>query len=327
MLEMARIFWANRSSLSRTVRIAWWPGHSTGRYAGSTWYADHFARDLLENCVAHVNCDSPGCRGALSFSRVTSQVELDEFTKKAVLDATGEKATIERPGRAGDYSFYNLGLPSTMMLSSTLPDSVRKEQGLYEVGGCGGNNEWHTEDDTLALADREILVRDTKLYALIVWRLANLPINPTDFAATTNEILAFAKSYQEKCAGKCEFGPVFAEAEGLAGELSALYGSLAGRVDKLGAGKLEALNSVLRRVGRLLVEIDYSHTGRFRQDPAQPMMPLPDLAWAEDLAQLEPGSSLFDFTMHSLTRGLNRVLVSLSEARRLVSEANRILAN
>ena len=30
-------------SSSASVRIAWWPGHSTGRYAGSTWFADHFA--------------------------------------------------------------------------------------------------------------------------------------------------------------------------------------------------------------------------------------------------------------------------------------------
>ena len=49
----------HRDRLERSVRIAWWPGHSTGRFAGSTWYADTFARDLAKNCVAHMNCDSP----------------------------------------------------------------------------------------------------------------------------------------------------------------------------------------------------------------------------------------------------------------------------
>jgi hypothetical protein len=62
MLEIARVLWAHRDKLKRSVRIAWWPGHSTGRYAGSTWFADRFALDLDENCLAQVNCDSPGCR-------------------------------------------------------------------------------------------------------------------------------------------------------------------------------------------------------------------------------------------------------------------------
>jgi len=33
-------------ALRRSVKIAWWPGHSTGRYAGSTWFTDAFALDL-----------------------------------------------------------------------------------------------------------------------------------------------------------------------------------------------------------------------------------------------------------------------------------------
>ncbi|HEY65166.1 MAG TPA: M28 family peptidase, partial [Caldilineae bacterium] len=33
LLELARIFWKHRDKLRRSVRIAWWPGHSTGRYA------------------------------------------------------------------------------------------------------------------------------------------------------------------------------------------------------------------------------------------------------------------------------------------------------
>ncbi len=71
MLEIARVLWANRGSLRRGVRIAWWPGHSTGRYAGSTWFADAFAIELDEHCVAQVNCDSPGCRWATSFHHST----------------------------------------------------------------------------------------------------------------------------------------------------------------------------------------------------------------------------------------------------------------
>ena len=67
LLELARVLHANRGRLKRSVRIAWWPGHSTGRYAGSTWYADTFADDLDEWCIGHLNIDSPGCVGATAY--------------------------------------------------------------------------------------------------------------------------------------------------------------------------------------------------------------------------------------------------------------------
>ncbi len=50
--------------IERGVVFAWWPGHSTGRYAGSTWFADNSFADLRAHCVGYFNIDSPGCRGA-----------------------------------------------------------------------------------------------------------------------------------------------------------------------------------------------------------------------------------------------------------------------
>ncbi|MFN2203214.1 MAG: M28 family peptidase, partial [Caldilineaceae bacterium] len=46
LLELARVFHKKREHLARGLRVAWWPGHSTGRYGGSTWYADNFGLDL-----------------------------------------------------------------------------------------------------------------------------------------------------------------------------------------------------------------------------------------------------------------------------------------
>lgn len=40
-LEIARVL-QKGDKPRRTVRIAWWAGHSNGRYAGSAWYYDHF---------------------------------------------------------------------------------------------------------------------------------------------------------------------------------------------------------------------------------------------------------------------------------------------
>ena len=57
ILEMARVLQAQQSRLERGVRFAWWPGHSFGRYAGSTWYVDRFWADLDQHCVAYTNLD------------------------------------------------------------------------------------------------------------------------------------------------------------------------------------------------------------------------------------------------------------------------------
>ncbi len=42
------------------------------------------------------------------------------------------------------------------------------------------------------------------------------------------------------------------------------------------------------RLGRLLVQVNFTRDGAFRHDPAVPIPPLPDLAPIQDLSQLEP---------------------------------------
>ena len=183
LLELARVLWKNRKKLKRSVRIAWWPGHSTGRYAGSTWFADHFAIDLDENCVAQVNCDSPGCRWATMFKDISWMPETQAYAQSAIKAVTGLPSHGERPHRAGDYAFNNIGLSSFFMLSSTMPDELRAEKGYYTVGGCGGNIAWHTEHDLMEIADKEILLRDIKVYAQAVIGVANAAILPFDWIA------------------------------------------------------------------------------------------------------------------------------------------------
>ena len=176
LLELARVLWKNRRKLKRSVRIAWWPGHSTGRYAGSTWFADAFAIDLDENCVAQVNCDSPGCRWATMFKDVSWMPETEAYVQSAIKAVTGLASHGERPHRAGDYSFNNIGISSFFMLSSTMPDDLRAEKSYYTVGGCGGNIAWHTENDLIDIADQEILLRDIKVYAQAVLGVANASV-------------------------------------------------------------------------------------------------------------------------------------------------------
>ncbi|HEY2891730.1 MAG TPA: M28 family peptidase, partial [Dongiaceae bacterium] len=202
LLEIARVLWLHRSQLKRSVRIAWWPGHSTGRYAGSTWFADEFAIDLEENCVAQVDCDSPGCRWASEFIHLDCMPETTAFIAEAIRDAAGKSVQTDRASRAGDYSFNNIGISSYYMLSSTMTPEKQKAMGYYDVGGCGGNIAWHTENDTLEIADRDNLLRDIKVYLLSVYRNANARVLPFDWRLAAREFVATIDGYQGKAGSR-----------------------------------------------------------------------------------------------------------------------------
>ncbi|WP_304173496.1 M28 family peptidase [Limnochorda pilosa] len=313
LLELAIGLWQHRAALRRSVRIAWWPGHSQGRYAGSTWYADHFGVDLAENAVAHVNCDSPGCRWATVFKEVSWTPELEAFTQQAIRDVTGLESSGERPPRAGDWSFNNLGVSGTLMLSSTMPDDLRAEKGYYGVGGCGGNIEWHTEADTLEVADREILTRDIKVYGAVVWRLATWERLPHRFRATVADMKASLQAYATAVQDRFDLSPVTEE-------LGRLDDALA-RLEAAEGVPARVYNEAILRLSRILVRLHFAKEEPFRQDPALQVPPLPSLAAAHRLAELEPGTPEAQFALNSLTRGRNRVVFGLREAQRIVAWA------
>jgi len=275
LLEAARVLHANRDRLARSVRICWWSGHSHGRYAGSTWYADTHANDLLRNCICHVNCDSPGCRDATAFEDLTAMAEVTEFVGQAIADLTGLGCETRHPIRAGDISFNNLGISTFFMLSSTIPRDERVMRGLYAVGGCGGNIEWHTVADTMEVADRDTLLRDMKLYVGAVFRVANLPAHPLDFRRTVEQAVDSLRGY--KVEEVLELEPTY----GLAARAIASLDRLHDEARQLSSvEQARPVNDALLRVGRALVPVLYSREGRFRQDPALDIPLLPDFAAA-----------------------------------------------
>jgi len=100
--------------------MAWWAGHSTGRYGGSAWFADTFAQDLAENCVIQMNCDSPGCRWATSYRSIslTSETEAAVTEADAILRAEAEIRNVHWfLGESAPAFYYNMiadqdGVPS-----------------------------------------------------------------------------------------------------------------------------------------------------------------------------------------------------------------------
>ena len=314
MLEVARVLWAQRHKLKRSVRLAWWAGHSTGRYGGSAWFADTFAIDLAENCVAHMNCDSPGCRWATDYSSISCMSETETLVQQVVAEVTGQQANRKRPQRNSDYSFNNIGISACFMASSMMTEEARAEKGYYVVGGCGGNIAWHTEADTFEIADKDVLAKDIALYLEAVSTVANADILPMDWRATAAEFSATIAQYQAAAGDRFDLGPAAAAATGLSGALDRFHAAL-------DAGKMPAdgANAVLKALARIMVPINYTRGPRFTHDPALNVPPLPAIAEAAALDGVPPNQ--MGFVQTQLLRGRNRVVAALREATRLVEAA------
>ena len=310
LLELARVLWTNRTALKRGVKLAWWPGHSTGRYAGSTWFTDAFAADLDRNCLVQINCDSPGCRWATSYHDTRAFTECAALAEDAIRDVVpGAAIAIHRPPQAGDYSFNNIGLPSLFMLSSTMPDALRAEKHYYDVSGCGANIAWHTENDTIEIADRNQLLTDMRIYLLAALRVANAETLPFDWAATCGEFLQTIDAYEAASGGLADLSVARTATLALRDALQALSGLAADR-----------RNEVLHELGRILVPVNYTREPRFRHDPAYTVPKLPTLAVAAEL----PGYTdphLRRIALTELMRGQNRYVGAIEQARRLVRSA------
>ncbi len=316
LLEIARVFWANRDKLARTLRVAWWSGHSHGRYAGSTWYAQQYAQDLAANCVAHVNCDSPGCRFATEFRDVAWTAESASLAQLAIKDVSGQSSSGGRPLRAGDCSFGNLGISSYFMGLSEMPKEEARAKGYHSVGGSGGNIEWHTEADTIELADRDILLQDIKIYATALLRGLNAPVVPLDYRDAVSELVGHIQGYQEKAGEKFDLTPSLNAARELDEAINHMYTyseSLGGKPASDPA--VQRVNALQRMLARTLVTLSYSQDGRFRQDPARGIPPIPELAAATELEDVEEGSDRFYVLRNELTRAQNDVVWKLTQAK------------
>ena len=318
LLELARIFHEHRDELRRSLRVAWWPAHSTGRYAGSAWYVDNFGLELSRHCIATVNIDSPGCRGATNYDEVAWMAEAGEVCRTSIQSVAGVDPGRELPPRAGDYSFNELGVSSFFMLLSNIPREERERLGFYPVGGCGGNIAWHTEADRLDIADRENLERDLRVYVTAILRFLDDEIIPLDFRETMAELNEALEGYEatitKDLGKKFNLVPVRAAFDALAQLVETFY-------EDVGEGHLDpaAANEAILRLSRILVHLGYAEGPRFEHDPATPRAPLPKLSRVPELEPLrEAESDRFLFVMTEVRRQTNKVVEGLHEARRIL---------
>lgn len=295
MVELAKAFHANRDAMRRGLVVAWWPGHSNARYAGSTWFADHFFEELRDRAVAYLNIDGVGQIDAdrLSSTRTAS---MDGLARQVARTAVGEEDLRgSTPGRNSDQSFNGVGLP-LLQFNDSRPSEL------------GGYWWWHTPDDTYDKIDFEILRRDAGLYARAIAHLTTDPMLPIDLVAEVEALGDAIDRRAEESAGRFDLKQERArqvELEAAMLEMSPLLAEHGG-----GAELDRAMLAVLRPVYRVL----YDPIDPFHPDPGFSLGPLPGLAPVMILAEEDPSSARYLFAETTLVRERNRLLEALDES-------------
>ncbi len=292
MLALALAFHSVRDRLQHGLVVAWWPGHSNARYAGSTWFADEFFAELRSRGLAYMNIDGVGQTGATRFGATASEA-LQPFARRVVRDAEGAEIAPGRPGRNSDQSFNGIGLP-LLQFNHTRP---------AEDGGYWW---WHTPDDTFDKIDGEVLKTDTDLYARALAEMLAGDRHPASAAAQV-EALAGAIVAREAQAG----GALELQAH-LGGRMERLR-QVAARLDaQADSGRIEPREIVafLRPLHRAM----YVPLNRYHPDPGVALGPLPGLAPAAILAGEAPGSDRRGFALPVLVRERNRLVEAVDEA-------------
>jgi hypothetical protein len=328
VLELARVLKQFDGRLRYGLKFCWWPGHSHGRYSGSTWFADTYWHDLHDHGIVYFNIDSPGVKGATVYVPRHQMAEVSEFNEAMTTEVTGwstlkssnaqlalgkrgdKYVSSTRPSRAADQSFWGIGVSSMSVYAMLTPDDPNRD---HNVGGSGGAWWWHSEHETVDKFDPAVLVQDTKLYASILLRLATANVLPFKLAAITGDYLDSLREFDEEAGNHLPLKPLIAEVRGLQEKLA----TFDARAAKLTSPKdTAAANKQILRIARLLNPVLYQVCSPFEHDPALGSRALPSLTPALKLKSLNPEGDEFKFAVVGLRRRINQISHQLKEAAR-----------
>jgi Peptidase family M28 len=325
MLEVARLLAPEQARWRRGLRLCFWSGHSHGRYSGSTWYADNHWAELARRCAVHVNVDSTGAKGNTVMTDALSASELFGLAADAVRTQGRQELDGHRMSRAGDQSFWGIGIPSMFMGMGEQPIGAADNVMGAVLGGAARKGAgfgwwWHTPDDTLDKMDPELLARDTRVYVHAIGRLLTDPVLPLDYAAHATALLRELGTVSDALGGRFDLGPTIAAAEQLRDRAAELNARAAQVND---AGVAARIDRALMAASRALVPMDYTRGDRFDHDPALGQLPYPVLDPIRRLAAAELGSDEALFLAVAARRACNRLDHALDEAGRTLSALDR----
>ena len=305
-LELARVF--AQDPPARGVVFGFWPAHSTGRYAGSAWWADREWLDLRENGVAYYHLDLNGLRGADGLWRQEMAELADEHVD--VLETAGDLPLLEggeagflgndRPARNSDQSFWGAGLTSLL-------SGARLEPG-GDGGPVGGGWWWHTPEDTRDKVDFDVLAEETRIAVALASRICNSPVLPHDYRATVSDVREQIEAIESETDRR--FEPIHTELDALGAALEEAYAVVEdiGGWESSTAAAAEDLQVAL---GNELIPALYMSRRDYDHEPALPHQPLPKLRRA---AAVDGTRRRERFASTTLTREITRLRHRLRNA-------------
>lgn len=274
MLECARVLVTEKPELEHNIRFAFWSGHSHGRYAGSALYADENFEELYDHALLHLNIDSVGAKTSTVLTEGNTMAETKDLVARSVDLYSQEAYEGSRFGRAGDQSFWGIGIPSALMgLSEQQPvdtPAMRAFSKLFGDGKGGGFGWWwHTTEDTLDKIDPELLKRDCEIYLSILLDFCTSKCVPVQQGAAIQEIKSVLKAYQNEAGFDTIFEPVLMKLT----DLEKCVQEVEHHPNKEQFSSL--YNQWNKELSRTLVPINYVKNDRFEHDPAlaQPAVP------------------------------------------------------
>lgn len=321
ILELARVFQTHRDRIGREIRFVWWPGHSHGRYAGSTYYADTQFDDLSKRCIAYHNIDSPGVRGASTYIVRHTTADMEDVGKRIIETHTSQQnPEAHRPNRSADQSFLGNGVPS-ISLYSFLPEGHPDRRPW--TGGCAGAWWWHTEHDTRDKADTEVLSIDTRASVGLLCELTTAPVLPIRPSMTVTEVLNVLEEVDRRAGNELPVHDLLDLSRTLRASLERLETRASGTTDPKEQSKV---NHMLLAVSRQLNTLVYANHDRFSHDPADmtPIMRAKGAVMVPGIAKAEALPHITDrdtkgFLLTQLRRQVNRFRETLDQAQALVS--------
>lgn len=324
MLEVATVLARHRKSLRRSLRLAFWSGHSHGRYAGSTVYCDKHWEELHDHCMLHVNIDSVGAKGATILTENNCMPETKPLAAEVIKERTGQRYNGSRFGRAGDQSFWGTGTPSLFMglseqeIVENDPASTAFAK-LFGGGKTGGFGWWwHTTEDTLDKIDPDNLVRDSQIYLQTVYRACHDTIVPIDFRQTVTELKEQVRDYEAAAGELVDWTVTHERLTVLEARLEQLYEHI-GKLEPA-ASEVKQVNRKLLKLGQQLVPLHYVKGDVFGHDPALGQPPVPLLQEAEKLNEAGLSEDMKRVLQNSVRRKLNRFNFSLRQAIEVLEE-------
>jgi len=313
MLELARVFRRNSDRLKRKIRFAFVSGHENGAYATSTWYLDNFWEDIDEHAVVFAVYDTPGFKNAPEY-KIEVTEELSGFALVCAQDIVNPdvKVNVHRANKTADRGFFGIGVPSIYTRNAFSKEQIDKWGGAF----LGYWN--HSAEDTIDKLGKQNMSEVMRIRALETFRLCKYALLPYNFEAVVDGFVERLEEWRrledslnlsDTIEYTCELR------DGVTKLNEVLKDTKPSGVD------LDKANTLLKKLSRLLTQINYTTKGRYGQDIlgtdlTRPLVALKD---ADQVESLEKGSPEQIMLLTKLVKEKNRVNDALRESVLLIS--------